>query len=100
MLFHLTSSSVERGPAGLASQTGVAGQAGKHCAAQHADPNLGLTLVSRYFLQRDFHVKATHPALYARVSSDELAVSCNTLVFPDLWLELKEGENIPPAVLF
>lgn len=39
--------------------------------------------------------------LYAWVSlSAEHAVICNTLVFPDLWAELKEGENIPPAVLF
>lgn len=46
-------------------------------------------------------MKATHPVLYTWVSlSAEHAVICNTLVFPDLCKELKEGENICPAVLF
>lgn len=57
-------------------------------------------LVTSYCLQKGSHVKATHPMLYTWVFlSAEHAEICNALLFPDLWMELKEGENITPAVL-
>lgn len=57
-------------------------------------------LVTSYCLQKGSHVKATHPVLYTWVFlSAEHAEICNALLFPDLWMELKEGENITPAVL-
>lgn len=54
--------------------------------------------VSSYCLQKGFHVKATHSGLYIWVFlSAEHAEICNALLFPDLWMELEEGETIPPA---
>lgn len=57
--------------------------------------------VPSHCLQEGFHVKATHPVLSTwLVLSAKHAEICNALLFPDLWMELEEGENIPPAMLF
>lgn len=46
-------------------------------------------------------MKVTHPVQYIWVFlSAEHAEICNALLFPRLWLELEEGENLPPAEVY
>lgn len=46
-------------------------------------------------------MKAAHPVLYTWVFlSAEHAEIGNALLFPDLWMELEEGENTPLAEVY